>query len=205
MNRSNFGGGTKSIIRFAATPRSRFTGVKCWTSAKYHLFSLSLLSTTGILLAQSADNSGLSSDVRRMCWMGKRADWIFGRRVGKAWSHLGGPSSRTAGNDRVIMPRFVSGCLSAPARSLLTWNSVESAHAALPWRVCNNGSTAVNCDVCASGFLSAVSLRRENDKEGRSKQPHLSSQRRKRITNNRQRKHVWNMKKLVFVKTFYEL
>lgn len=97
-------------------------------------------------LAQSEDNFGLSNAY------GRQAKWESkptGSSVGKTWSHLGGPSSHAAGNDRVIMPRFVSKCLSASARSS-TWNSPESTHDALPWRVCNNNSTAVNCDVWAT-------------------------------------------------------
>lgn len=93
--------------------------------------------------------------------MGKRADWIFARWVAKTWSHLGGPSSRAPGNDRVIMPRFVSKCLSASARSP-TWNSPESTHGALPWRVCNNDLTAVNWGVRA---VSPVRKEKEGKRE----------------------------------------
>lgn len=50
--------------------------------------------------------------------LNRKASRLDLRPERKTWSHLGGPSSRAAGNDRVIMLCFVSKCLSASARDL---------------------------------------------------------------------------------------
>jgi len=145
----------KSITRFAAAPRSVHRGEISMVDEEERVAGCvrgcQVSSDRHLARAQSEDNSWDTDSIA--LWMEKAS--LDPRWRVAAGSRLGGSSGRAGGNDRVIVPGFVSGCLSATAKSPTRGWNLHAKHGALPRRAGNK-----SCDVYEQRFTFHATLLR---------------------------------------------